>query len=400
MPWKDTSVIDERRCFIRDHLCGFASVSELCGRYRISRQTAHKWIRRFEEGGFPGLKDRSRRPQSCSHGVPEPVLHELLQARQRHPTWGARKLLMLLRRKHPDWHLPAPSTAHDAIRRAGLVKKRRRSLNRPHPGRPLTPMDRPNVVWTADFKGHFKTLDGLYVYPLTIQDGYSRFLLQVHGLLHPQLEPTKAVFKQVFQEYGLPERLRTDNGAPFAANALGRLSRLSIWWIRLGIVPELIEPGRPQQNGRHERMHRTLRKDTAIPPKGSRLAQQRRFNAFRSEFNLVRPHEALGQRTPAELYVPSPRPYPTRLPPIEYPTHFEVRKVSDNGGIRWAHRWVNVSVILAAEYIGLEEIDDGLWHVYFGTHLLGYLHDQLGRIEDRSGFISRWHHKQSTMCPD
>lgn len=399
MPWKDRSVIQERRCFIRDHMTGLESVAELCRRYRISRQTGHKWIRRFEHEGFPGLEDRSRRPKSCVHSVPEPVAKELMQARRRHPTWGARKLLMLLRRRHPDWHLPSPSTAHDVIKRAGLVKKRRKSLKRPHPGRPLTPMDQPNAVWTADFKGQFKTLDGLYVYPLTIQDGYSRFLLQVHGMLHPRLEPTKDVFTRAFQEYGLPERIRTDNGAPFAATALGRLSRLSVWWIRLGILPELIEPGKPQQNGRHERMHRTLKKETAIPPKKSRLAQQRRFNSFRREFNYERPHEALGQRTPAELYMASPRPYPTRLPPIDYPAHFEVRLVSTNGGIRWANHWVNVSTILGEHYIGLEEIDDGIWHVYFGTHMLGFLHDRLGRIEDHNGSLRR-RKKPSTMSPD
>jgi len=398
--WKDTSVIEERRCFIRDHARGLECVTELCHRYGVSRQTGHKWIRRYEDEGVRGLKDRSRRPLSCSHSVPEPVVRELLETRKRHPTWGARKLLTLIRRKHPDWHLPSTSTAHEVIKRAGLVKKRRRSLRRDHPGRPLTPMDRPNVVWSADFKGQFKTLDGLYVYPLTIQDGYSRFLIAVHGMLGPKLEPTKAAFMRAFRTYGLPDRIRTDNGVPFAANSLGRLSRLSVWWIRLGITPEFIEPGKPQQNGRHERMHRTLKRDTALPPKKNRLVQQRRFNSFRSEFNTERPHEALGQRTPDELYYVSERRLPNHLPPPDYPAHYEVRKVSSNGGIRWANHWVNVSHILGGEFIGLTEIDDGLWHVYFGTHLLGYLHDRLGKVEDKAGFISRHNRKLSAMSPD
>ena len=400
MAWKDTSVIEERRCFIRDHIRGLESIAELCRRYGVSRQTGHKWIRRFRDGGVQGLHDRSRRPLSCSHSVPDPVVRELLETRRRHPTWGARKLLILIARRHPDWYLPSASTAHEVIKRHGFVKKRRRSMKRPHPGQPLTPMDRPNVVWTADFKGQFKTLDGLYVYPLTIQDGYSRFILAVHGLLSNHLEPTKAVFRRVFREYGLPDRIRTDNGTPFAANALGRLSRLSIWWIRLGITPEFIEPGKPQQNGRHERMHRTLKRDTALPPQKNRLTQQHRFNSFRAEFNSVRPHEALAQRTPAEFYSPSERRMPRRIAARKYPDHYEVRKVSSNGGIRWGTHWVNVSRILGGEFIGLTEVDDGLWHVYFDTHLLGYLHDDIGKVEDRAGFISRRNRKLSAMSLD
>lgn len=327
-------------------------------------------------------------------------MEALIRTRKRHPSWGARKLLARIARRHPDWHLPSASTAHEVIKRAGLVARRRKKTKRPHPGRPLTAMDAPNVVWTADFKGHFKTLDGTYVYPLTIQDGYSRFLLEVQGLDGTKHVPSKAVFKRAFQTYGLPARIRTDNGVPFSANALGRLSRLSVWWIRLGILPELIEPGRPQQNGRHERMHRTLKRETARPPKKNRLAQQRCFNAFRTEFNCDRPHEALGQRTPAEFYAPSPQPYPRRLPALEYPAHFEVRRVSTNGGIRWANRWVNVTTVLGDQYIGLEEIDDGLWHVYFGSHLLGYLHEHIGKIEDRAGTLSRINQKLLPMSPD
>jgi putative transposase len=389
MPWRELSPMDERRCFIRDYQTGLWTVAELCRRYGVSRKTGHKWIGRFEAEGWAGLEDRSRRPLSCSHAVPEPVAEALIRTRKRHPTWGARKLLKVVRRRHPDWHLPSASTAHEVIKRAGLVPKRRKRTKRPHPGRPMTPMDRPNAVWTGDFKGQFKTLDGIYVFPLTIQDGCSRYLIEIQGLDGTKTSPTKAVFRRAFQTYGLPERIRTDNGVPFAANSLARLSRLGVWFIRLGITPELIEPGRPQQNGRHERMHLTLKRETARPPKRTRRAQQRRFGSFRVEFNTERPHEAIGMRTPSELYEPSPRPYPRRLPDPEYPAHYEVRKVSDNGGIRWANRWVNVTSVLGGEFIGLEEVDDGIWHVFFGAHLLGYLIDELGKIEDRAGFLSR-----------
>ncbi len=391
--------MDERRCLVRDYHAGYATLSELCRRYGVSRKTGYKWIRRFEEEGVKGLQDRPRRRRSCSHAVPEPVVEELVKIRKRHPTWGARKLLKVLQRRRPDWHLPCASTAHEVIKRAGLVPRRRKRPKRPHPGRPMTPMDRPNVVWTADFKGQFKTLDGIYVFPLTIQDGYSRYLLEVQGLDSTKTEPAKAVFRRAFQTYGLPERIRTDNGVPFAANSLARLSRLSVWFLRLGITPELIEPGRPQQNGRHERMHRTLKRETARPPKRSKRAQQRRFSAFRVEFNTERPHEAIGMRTPDQLYAPSPRVYPRRLPLVDYPAHYEVRKVSGNGGIRWANKWVNVSIVLGGEFIGLEEIDDGLWHVFFGPHLIGYMIDDLGSIQDRAGFLSRRNQRQQQLLP-
>ena len=243
-------------------------------------------------------------------------------------------------------------------------------------------MDRPNAVWTADFKGQFRTGNGVYCYPLTVQDGATRFLLGCRGLLEPTIEASWPVFQRLFQRYGLPERLRTDNGAPFASNALGRLSTLSVWWVQLGIRPELIEPAHPEQNGRHERMHKTLKADTARPPQADLAAQQRRFDWFRQRYNTERPHEALTDETPGSCYEPSPRPYRATLSPLEYPGHFERRLVSRNGGIRWAHRWVNVSHLLAQQDVGFEEIDDGLWNVYFGPVWLGRFHEAVGHIVD------------------
>ena len=258
-----------------------------------------------------------------------------------------------------------------------------------HPGKPTSLILAPNDLWSADFKGQFKTGNGRYCYPLTVADGFSRYLLGCQGLTSTAVDDAKPVFTRLFKKYGLPTRIRTDNGVPFATNTLARLSRLSAWWVRLGILPEFIEPGNPQQNGRHERMHRTLKAETTRPAAGSLAAQQRRFNAFREEFNHERPHEALDQHTPASCYRPSTREMPSILPPLEYPDRYEVRYVSANGGIRWNRDWVNVSIVCVGEYVGLEEIDNGIWNVYFGPLKLGRLIERHMRIEDEYGRLNR-----------
>jgi len=389
MPWNEVLPMDEKTRFLADVLSGLDSIAGLCRRHGISRKTGYKWIHRYEEAGPAGLAERTSRPQSASELTAPHVVEALLEARGRHPTWGAKKLLAHLARKHPQWSLPAKSTAHDILKRNGLIPTPRRRRRTAHPGRPLSGFTEPNRIWTADFKGQFKTTDGVYCYPLTIQDGYSRFLLECHGLLGPTLDATKRVFKRVFKTYGLPERIRTDNGTPFASMALARLSQLSAWWVRLGITPELIEPGKPQQNGRHERMHRTLKAQTARPPAASLRAQQRRFDAFRAEFNRERPHEALRMKVPRELYRPSDRPYPSHLKPFVYPGHYEVRKVSSNGGVRWNAQWLWVSQILGGLYIGFEEVDHAAWDVYFGPVLLGRFFEKTGRITDSLGQVMR-----------
>jgi transposase InsO family protein len=382
--------MNQRRRFIADYLAERFAMTELCARYDISRKTGYKWLERFEALGPPGLADRSRRPHHCPHATPPHVVAALIELRRHHPTWGPKKLLARLARCHPGWPWPAPSTAHDLLTQHGLVRCRSRRRRRPHPGRPQTPMTAPNTIWTADFKGQFRTRDGQYCFPLTVVDGFSRYLLACQTLQGTTHAATKRVFRRLFQEYGLPQRIRTDNGVPFATSALGRLSRLAVWWIRLGILPELIEPSHPEQNGRHERMHRTLKAETTRPPAATHRRQQQRFSQFRREYNEVRPHEALQQRPPSALYQPSPRPYPERLPPLEYPGHFEVRRVSRNGGIRWHKRWVNVSHVLGEQHVGLEEIDDSLWTVYFGPLTLGRFHERTLRIEDATGrFVRR-----------
>jgi len=389
MPWSHTSPMDQKTQFIADYLRDRLSMTELCEFYGVSRKTGYKWIDRYLTHGPQGLEERTRRPSTSPRQTPDSVVAAILEARQRHPSWGAKQLVSILSTRHPRWPWPARSTVCDILSRNGFVPKKRKRRAIGHPGKPLSLMGAPNDVWSADFKGHFKTGDGRYCYPLTIADGYSRFLLSCQALPSTSVAEAKPVFTRVFKEFGLPKRIRTDNGVPFATNTLARLSQLSAWWVRLGIMPEFIEPGKPQQHGRHERMHRTLKAETTRPPAANLRAQQRKFNDFRKEFNYERPHEALDMRTPAACYEPSPRPMPHTLPPLEYPDRFEVRYVSANGGIRWNSQWVNVSTTCAGEYVGLEEIDDGVWNVYFGPLKLGRLLERSMRIEDAYGKLKR-----------
>jgi putative transposase len=389
MPWSQTSPMDQKTQFIAAYLRDRLSVTELCELYGISRKTGYKWIDRYLIHGPQGLEERSRRPSTSPRHTPDHVVAAIVEARRRHPSWGAKKLLSILCKRHARWPWPARSTVCDILSRNGLVPKKRKRRVIGHPGKPTSHIDAPNDVWSADFKGHFKTGDGRYCYPLTITDGYSRFLLSCQALSSTSVAEAKPVFTRVFKEFGLPRRIRTDNGVPFATNTLARLSQLSAWWVRLGILPEFIEPGKPAQNGRHERMHRTLKAETTRPPGANLRAQQQKFNHFREEFNHERPHEALDMRTPAACYEPSPRQMPNKLPPHEYPDRFEVRYVSANGGIRWNSQWVNVSITCAGDYVGLEEIDDGVWNVYFGPLKLGRLLERHMRIEDAYGRLKR-----------
>ncbi len=389
MPWSQTSPMDQKTQFIADYLRDSLSIIELCELYGISRKTAYKWIDRYLRYGPCGLEERSRRPHGSPNATAEELVQAILEARRRHPSWGAKKLLTILTKRHARWAFPGRSTVCDILSPHGMVPKKRQRRRIGHPGRPTSSILAPNDVWSADAKGQFKTGDGRYCYPLTVADGFSRYLLGCQGLASTAVAEAKPVVPRLFQEYGLPRRIRTDNGVPFATNTLARLSQCSAWWVRLGILPEFIEPGKPQQNGRHEHMHKTLKAETARPPAGSLAAQQRTFNRFREEFNTQRPHEALDMQTPASVYEPSPRDMPNKLPPLEYPDRFEVRFVSANGGIRWNSDWVNVSTVCAGAYVGLEEIDDGVWNVYFGPLKLGRLLERHMRIEDVYGKLKR-----------
>ena len=389
MPWSQTTPMHQRTLFIADHLRGLRSVTELCAEYGISRKTAYKWIERYIRRGPAGLEDRSRRPRRAPNATASGVVNALVELRHRHPTWGAKKLLAFLARRHPDWNLPGRSVTCALLKRRGLVLRKtpRRAIG--HPGKPSPLILAPNHVWCADFKGQFRMGNGRYCYPLTVTDGHSRFLLGCQGLTSTAVAGAKPVFARLFHEHGLPQFIRTDNGVPFATNTLARLSRLSAWWVRLGVLPQLIEPGKPQQNGRHERMHRTLKAETTRPPAAALRSQQIKFDRFRQEFNHERPHEALEQKTPACTYQASPRPMPSKLPALEYPDRYELRYVSANGGIRWNCAWVNVSTVCAGAHVGLEEIDDGIWNVYFGALKLGRLLERKMKIEDAYGRLYR-----------
>lgn len=380
MPWRTTDPMHERMKFVSLYEEQLYSVSELCRRFGISRETGYKWVRRYEEEGAEGLKDRSRAPKHCPHRTSADVEAALLAVRAKHPTWGPRKILAYLARRRPTLPLPAASTVGELLARQGLTQPRRRRRNWKHPGEvPLVTSD-PNEVWTADYKGQFKTQDGVYCFPLTVADAHTRFLLGVDALLSTKQVEARPVFERLFREYGLPGAIRTDNGVPFATQAIAGLSVLSVWWIKLGIQHQRIEPASPQQNGAHERMHKTLKAETTRPPQKNRAAQQGRFEGFRGEFNQERPHEALQMQTPASLYAPSGRPMPERIPAPEYPGHYLVRRVSRAGTFRFKNRQLFLSDALIQEPIGLEEIEDGLWSLYFCQLLLARLDERDFRL--------------------
>lgn len=389
MPWSETTTMDAKVGFILDWKSQKHQVKELCARYKVSRKTAYKWINRYLEQGPDGLRERSHAPQRSPHRTSEEVEQAIVQQRLRHPSWGPKKLLWTLERWRPELELTSRSTVAQILKRNELVMAKKRPRPVGHPGRPSMAVNKPNDSWSVDFNGQFRTGDGKYLDPLTVTDNHSRHLLACQGLPGPLLEPTQAVLTRVFKEYGLPGRLRSDNGAPFAAYSLGRLSRLSAWLVKLGVMPEPIEPGKPQQNGRHERMHRTLKDETLKPPAADARAQQRKFNTWRREFNDDSPHEAHDGLTPGDAHERSARSMPSTLLGQEYSDRFEVRYVSANGGIRWRKHWVNLSSVLIGEYVGLEEVDDGQWDVYFANYRLGRLIERFMRIEDAFGRLKR-----------
>jgi transposase InsO family protein len=376
MPWARTDWMSERMKFIATFLECEASFRDLCLDFGISRKTGYKWVRRYKAAGISALQERSRAPHSHPNAVSSEVVDSILAIRRRHPRWGPRKVRVVLGRQEPRVVLPAASTIGDILKRHDLVRPRKRVRRSSPYGERLGEYNAPNAVWCADFKGCFPLggqRGGERCHPLTISDGYSRFLLRCRGLRRPLSQYARRVFESAFCEYGLPRAIRTDNGPPFSTLAPGGLSRLAVWWIRLGIRPERIMPGRPEQNGRHERMHRTLKAETAQPPRSSFGAQQRAFDRFQIEYNEERPHEALGQAVPASLYRPSLRSYPRRLPELEYPGHFETRVAYPNGVISFGTTQWYVTHCLAGERVGLEPCDDGRWRVHFGRVPIGIL---------------------------
>ena len=380
MPWLETAPMEQRERFVRDHQLALYTMAELSARYGISRKTGYKWLDRFDEGGREGLGDRSRAPQRCPHKITAAVATLICEARRRHPSWGPDKLLDWLGPRHPAVDLPAVSTAGDLLARKGLVKKRRRRRHFEHPGVVPIKTAHPNDLWTADFKGHFRTRDGVYCYPLTVADQHTRYLLACHGLLSTKGLGVRPVFDRLFREHGLPDAIRTDNGVPFASTGIHGLSQLNVWWLRLGIQHQRTRPASPQENGAHERMHKTLKAEAIRPPRATLAPQQRAFNRFRAEYNDERPHQFLRGATPTSRYRPSPRLYTGILPPIEYPGHFIVKRITNAGTFRFKKRLLFIANALKQHTIGLEEVDDGIWSIHFCRVLLG-------RVDERDYII-------------
>jgi len=377
MPWSETCPMDERARFVLEALEGWSSMRALCEKYGVSRRVGYKWLDRYKEGGLAALADRRRAPRKQAQATPPELVARIVALRQERPTWGPRKLRGRLERLDPATSWPAPSTIGAILCREGLVSKRRRRKQPRGGGRsPRTEADAPNRVWTADFKGEFRLGCGRLCYPLTIVDAHTRFLLGCQALPSTATSGARATFERVFRAYGLPEVLRTDNGAPFRTHAVAGLSQLGVWWIRLGIRLEWTRPGRPQDNGAHERLHRTLKAEATRPSRATPERQQQAFNRFRAVYNEERPHEALQQQTPAMLYRPADRHLPPRLPDLEYPEHYFRRKVARTGQFRWRKQAYFVSQTLHRQTIGLEYTHDGVFNIYFGPLLLGQFNEQ------------------------
>jgi transposase InsO family protein len=379
MPFKKTTAMDQKQQFIGEWIGGELDLSKLCRKYGVSRPTGYKWVNRYKEEGHSGLEERSHDAKTHCNAL-DPALEDLIVvARGRHPTWGPKKLLEWIQRTEGLNRICAPSTAGEILRREGLSVPRK-VIRRTTPWvGALGPFEDSNAIWCVDFKGWFRLGNGQRCDPLTMTDGFSRYLLRCQCLKRTGLEETRRIFEAAFWEYGLPERIRSDNGAPFGSIAIGGLSQLAVWLMKLGIAPERIDPGCPYQNGRHERMHLTLNEAIKTPAYDFR-GQQRRFNAFRKCFNEERPHEALGQRTPASVYQVSLKKYTGRVQEPLYESRLATRKVQSNGEFNWNGMEFFLSETLRGETIGLEELSDGKWAIQYGAMVLGTLDERAKKI--------------------
>lgn len=355
MPWTETCAMDERIRFVVEATAPGVVMTEVCGRFGISRKTGYKWLDRYREEGLRGLFDRSRAPVGRPRTLSAELAEVIVALKRSYPSWGPRKLRGYLMVAAPEVVWPAASTIGDLLARHGLVRSRRRRRRVPPMTVPFSGCADPNDVWCADFKGWFRTGDGRRCEPFTVSDAASRYALVCRVVERTDWTHVRPVLEDAFRAYGLPRALRTDNGPPFATRGIAGLSRLAVWLLKLGVRPERITPGKPEENGRHERFHRTLKEETATPPAATALDQQRRFDEFRHTYNDLRPHEALGQRPPASVYVPSPRPMPSRLSEPVYPDTMEIRRVRSCGEIKWQGERVFLSEVLAGETVGIAE---------------------------------------------
>lgn len=391
MTWKETTKMEQKIEFITEWRSGNYSFSELCRQFDISRTTGYNYIKRYRKEGLEGLKERSKAPIRHPDKILPEVEKEILAYRKKYPRWGAQKIWKLLHNDFQADHIPSISSINRILKRNNLiiVKNRRRRVKSVHP---IFNPQNCNEVWSADFKGKFRLGNKRYCYPLTIADSYSRFVFSAKGMYGEKYKPTMSEFRRVFREFGMPLQIHTDNGSPFGAvQAIGRLTRLSVWFIELGIEPVYSDPAHPEQNASHERMHRDLKGEATRPPGYNLQAQQKKLNKFVKEFNHKRPHAALNLETPASVHVYSPRPYKEKIEDWVYPDFCcEVRRVSKNGALRWgSSKWLMVSTTLIDKFVGLEELGEGLWRIYFRQKFLGYFDEKKLRIQDESGRLKR-----------
>ena len=390
MPWMELDIVILRKQFIQEYLDkDFLSFSYLCSSYGISTKTGYKWRNRFLSGGYNNLEDKSRAPHTIRHRTPDEICERIIQTKLSHLNWGPKKVLDNLRKHHPTLLLPADSTAGEILKKAGLVKKRKKRHHVSADEHAFANCEQSNQTWGVDYKGQFKLGNGQWCYPLTMTDNHSRYLLQCKALQSTAYSDAKDWMERCFREYGLPQNMRSDNGTPFSSMAAGGISQLSKWWIQLGIRPERIKPGHPQQNGRHERMHRTLKQETAKPPAYNEDSQQAKFDHFKTEFNHERSHEALQRKCPADVYEPSTRNYPDVLPEIVYDEGCETRKVKRGGEIKWRGNHIYISQVLCHDRISLKEIDNDLWEICYGFYKLGELDTKKAQLKR----ATQWHYK-------
>lgn len=378
MPWKETCAMTEKLKFIAACAEGDEkeSFAALCRRFGISRKTGYKWLSRYEEGGAAGLEEKERGVREVEHRLSEELVSRVIEARKSHPKWGPKKLRAWLGEHEGVEGLPSASTIGEWLKRYGLVRPRRRRLRVPLNPNALDKCQMPNDVWCIDFKGHFALGDKKRCYPLTLTDAASRYILCCEALLKTDAVAVRPHIERAFLEFGLPRKIRSDNGPPFATVGVGGLSALSVWWIRLGIEPERIEPGHPEQNGRHERMHRTLKDEPASEPGRNLAEQQRLFDLWRAQFNDERPHEALSLRPPASRYSVSGRPYPVEPRSPEYGRDIQVRRVHRQGYVRWQGQELRLTTLIGGEPVGFRELGDELWELFYGPVRLGFVKRQ------------------------
>lgn len=385
MPWKETTMMEQKIEFICEWRTGKYTITELCRNFEISRPTAYKLISRFENQGYEGLREHSRTPSNHPNATPQNIVKGILKLKEKYPRWGAKKIRILLFKEFTEKQIPSVITVHNILKKNGFVSTKKR-MRRIKPVYPIFDPKNCNEVWSADYKGKFLMGNKIYCHPLTIADSKSRFLFTAKGHYKENLKSAKAEFTKVFRKYGIPKQIHTDNGSPFGSvRAIQRFTQLSYWFIELGISPVFSDPAHPEQNGRHERMHRDLKAACAKPSAYDLKAQQRRLNRFVKEYNHVRPHEALAMKTPAEIHDFSTRPYPEKISNFDYdPTH-KILKVTQNGAIRWkSYYWVYLTAALKGKYVAIEDIGNGIWKVFYRNVLLGYFDEKQLRNKQQS----------------